>query len=199
MKRCTKCQKLKPLDQFHHRSKGSIDGRTSQCKTCKNRYTKTYFKESGYRKREIKNLSDNYIKSRITATLKIPSAQITSAQIINYRIKIQAQRDRISADNPVKKKARLINIRSKLKRKLIRSSNPGQIEQLKERLIQAEEEYQVLMNIPTDYKKRLIDKRSKLKTKICRSNNPLRLAEWKEELDIINEEYSCRYGAIKGA
>ena len=35
-KRCNKCGDPKPLEDFNRRTKGSTDGRTSQCKDCEN-------------------------------------------------------------------------------------------------------------------------------------------------------------------
>lgn len=35
VKRCSTCKEEKPLDEYYNRAYGSVDGKMSQCKTCR--------------------------------------------------------------------------------------------------------------------------------------------------------------------
>ena len=45
-KPCSRCGSVKPLTEFHKRSKGSSDGRACWCKVCRNEYNKRLWTEN---------------------------------------------------------------------------------------------------------------------------------------------------------
>jgi len=50
-KRCSKCDEIKPLDNFH-RNKNNLDGLTQMCKDCKRAYDKNYCENNGQKVKE---------------------------------------------------------------------------------------------------------------------------------------------------
>jgi 5-methylcytosine-specific restriction endonuclease McrA len=50
-KRCTKCGEIQPLDQFHANPKGK-DGLRSECKTCKNEYSRQWYEANSEKHRK---------------------------------------------------------------------------------------------------------------------------------------------------
>lgn len=50
MKKCTKCNEVKPLTEFHRRA-ASNDGLEYKCKSCVSKYYSTYLKRSGFEQR----------------------------------------------------------------------------------------------------------------------------------------------------
>ena len=54
-KECSKCNNIKPLDEFH-KNKGSKDGYRSKCKLCVKEYTKDYNNKNKEKTQENKNI-----------------------------------------------------------------------------------------------------------------------------------------------
>jgi hypothetical protein len=64
MKKCSRCNETKPLDEFQKRSKNK-DGRTGMCKPCKRDYDNSHYLAHPDRKNYIK---ENRRKARNSAT-----------------------------------------------------------------------------------------------------------------------------------
>jgi hypothetical protein len=67
IKRCSSCEKLKSIDNFHKRKQDTSDGYRGSCKTCHNQSAKTWKKNnpdkcSGYYKRMKTQYPERYIE-----------------------------------------------------------------------------------------------------------------------------------------
>ena len=80
-KKCTKCNKLKQLVDFH-KSKGTKDGYLGKCKECRSTKTKKFFNDKGEKKcadcKEWKHTDNfgktkNNTKNTATTFISLPS------------------------------------------------------------------------------------------------------------------------------
>lgn len=62
MKKCSKCKKFKPFEQFYFRGTGSLDGLMSSCKECENKGTNEWRKKNPQKWRDY--CRKHYYKSK---------------------------------------------------------------------------------------------------------------------------------------
>jgi len=67
-KTCSKCGEVKPLDDFY-KNKANKDGASCWCKTCKNEYSKQYFRENPNKIRHIKKKYHHSLKKKVLSIL----------------------------------------------------------------------------------------------------------------------------------
>lgn len=83
MKECTKCNTIKPFEQFH-KKKAGIDGHQNNCKVCHNAYTERYRKEI---RPDYWNSKDGYFSHRKNWEY-IAEYRAANKNILVYMIKV---------------------------------------------------------------------------------------------------------------
>lgn len=95
-RRCTRCLKWLPMDDFYRRMAYESNSHHSECKTCFRARALAYKREHRQVSRRAErtgraNLSDRYIKSQLIAR-GIPADQITEQVVQAKRLQLQIRR-----------------------------------------------------------------------------------------------------------